>query len=257
METENAAGQIMTDEPVRGRSLSKWLRIALVFAVIAGALGIVLALDLDRFLTLDALAENRAWLLDQVANNAAVVATVFVAVYAVAVALSVPGAAILTITGGFLFGTVFGALYAVIGATLGAIGIFLFIKAGLGDALKTRAGSAIDRLRSGFHDNALGYLLFLRLLPVFPFFVVNLAAAVLGVPLRTFALATLVGIIPGSLVYSSIGNGLGFVIDEEMEADLGAIFAPEVILPLAALALLSLAPVIYKAVKRRRAAGNA
>lgn len=257
METENAAGQIMTDEPVRGRSLSKWLRIALVFAVIAGALGIVLALDLDRFLTLDALAENRAWLLDQVANNAAVVATVFVAVYAVAVALSVPGAAVLTITGGFLFGTVFGALYAVIGATLGAIGIFLFIKAGLGDALKTRAGSAIDRLRSGFHDNALGYLLFLRLLPVFPFFVVNLAAAVLGVPLRTFALATLIGIIPGSLVYASIGNGLGFVIDEEMEADLGAIFAPEVLLPLAGLALLSLAPVVYKAVKRRRSAGNA
>jgi len=257
METDNAAGQIRTDEPARTRSLPKWLRVGLVFAVIAGALAIVLALDLDSYLTLNALAENRAWLLDQVANHAVMVTVVFIAVYAVAVALSVPGAAVLTITGGFLFGTVFGALYAVIGATLGAIGIFLFVKAGLGDALRTRAGSAIDRLRSGFHDNALGYLLFLRLLPVFPFFVVNLAAAVLDVPLRTFALATLIGIIPGSLVYSSIGNGLGFVIEEEMEADLGAIFAPEVLLPLAGLALLSLAPVVYKALKRRRAAGNA
>jgi len=257
METNNAAGQIATGEPAGARGVAKWLRVVLVFAVIAAALGIVLASGVDRYLTLDALAANRAWLLDQVADNAVAAVIVFIAIYAAAVALSVPGAAVLTISGGFLFGTVLGSLYAVIGATLGAIGIFLFVKAGLGDVLSARAGSTVDRLRKGFQENALGYLLFLRLLPVFPFFVVNLAAAILGVPLRTFAFATLVGIIPGSVVYSSIGNGLGFVIDEKMEADLGAIFAPEVFLPLAGLALLSLAPVVYKAVKHRQAAGNA
>jgi uncharacterized membrane protein YdjX (TVP38/TMEM64 family) len=257
METDDAVGRIAAADRAGSRRVPKWLRVVLVVATIAAALGIVLALDLDEYLTLDALAANRAWLLDQVADNAVVVVLAFIAIYAVSVALSVPAAAALTIAGGFLFGTVLGALYAVIGATLGSIGIFLFVKAGLGDALATRAGSAVDRLRTGFQENALGYLLFLRLLPVFPFFVINLAAAVLGVPLRTFALATFVGIIPGSLVYASIGNGLGYVIDEKMEADLGAVFAPEVLLPLAGLALLSLAPVVYKAVKRRRAADDA
>jgi uncharacterized membrane protein YdjX (TVP38/TMEM64 family) len=253
MERDNAAGPATLDQRAEGRSMPGWLRATLVFATIVAALGIILLLDLHRYLTIEVLAENRAWLLDQVANNAVVAIVSFVAIYAVVVALSVPGAAVLTIAGGFLFGTWLGAFYAVIGATLGAIGIFLFVKAGLGDALEARAGSTVDRLRTGFHDNALGYLLFLRLLPVFPFFAVNLAAAILGVPLRTFAFATLVGIIPGSLVYASIGNGLGFVIEEEMEADLGAIFAPEVFLPLVGLALLSLAPVVYKVVKRRRA----
>jgi uncharacterized membrane protein YdjX (TVP38/TMEM64 family) len=257
METDDAAGRIGPAGRAGSYRVPKWLRVVLVFAAIAAALGIVLVLDLNEYLSLDALAANRARLLDQVAKNAVVVVLAFIAVYAVSVALSVPGAAVLTIAGGFLFGTALGALYAVIGATLGSIGIFLFVKTGLGDALATRAGSAVDRLRTGFQDNALGYLLFLRLLPIFPFFIVNLAAAILDVPLRTFAFATLIGIVPGSLVYASIGNGLGYVIDEKMEADLGAIFAPEVFLPLAGLALLSLAPVVYKAIKRRRTAGNA
>lgn len=256
MEPEDAARSAPINQRTEDRSIPGWLRATLVFATIVAALGVFFLLDLDRLLTLDALAENRAWLLQQVDSNAVVVAVIFVAIYATVVALSVPGAAVLTIAGGFLFGTTFGALYAVIGATLGAIGIFLFVKAGLGDALEARAGSTVDRLRTGFQENALGYLLFLRLLPVFPFFVVNLAAAVLRVPLRTFVFATLIGIIPGSLVYSSIGNGLGFLIEEEMEADLGAIFAPEIFLPLLGLALLSLAPVAYKAIKRRRASEN-
>lgn len=252
MDSDNAASGIRAPNGSVSRSLPGWIRITLVFVALAAALGVVLVLDLDGYLTVQTLADNRAWLLDQVANNSIVVVLVFVAVYAAAVALSVPGAAVLTITGGFLFGTAFGALYAVIGATLGAIGVFLFVKVGLGDALSARAGTAVDRLRTGFHENALGYLLFLRLLPVFPFFVVNLAAAILSVPLRTFTVATLIGIIPGSLVYASIGNGLGFIIDDGGEADLGVIFTPEVFLPLAGLALLSLAPVLYKAIKRRR-----
>lgn len=257
METEGATNPIAPAGRGGRRRMPKWLRVVLVFAALVAAFGLVLASGLDHYLSLDTLAANRAWLLEQVAENAIAAVVAFIAIYAAVVALSVPAAAVLTIAGGFLFGTVLGALYAVVGATLGSIAIFLFVKAGLGDALAARAGSAVDRLRKGFQENALGYLLFLRLLPVFPFFVVNLAAAILGVPLGTFALATVVGIIPGSLVYAGVGNGLGFVIDEKMEADLGAVFAPEVFLPLVGLALLSLAPVIYKAVKRRRAPGNA
>lgn len=253
METDDPAKGIGATDTGATRAMPAWLRVSLVFAALLAALGIVFALDLDGYLTVQTLADNRAWLLEQVTKNMVLVVAVFVAIYAGAVALSVPGAAVLTIAGGFLFGTVLGTVYAVIGATLGAIGVFLFVKAGLGDALTTRAGTVVDRLRRGFHENALGYLLFLRLLPVFPFFAVNLAAAILNVPLRVYALATLVGIIPGSLVYSSIGAGLGFIIDEDGEANLGVIFTPEVFLPLAGLALLSLAPILYKAVKRRRA----
>lgn len=257
MDSKNAVDHAIASTPAQQCRIPKWLRAAMVFATLAGTLGLVFAFDIDRFLTLDALAENGAWLLEQVANNAVAVATTFIVIYAVAVALSVPGAAVLTISGGFLFGTVVGALFAVTGATLGAIALFLFVKAGLGDALTARAGSAVDRLRKGFQENALGYLLFLRLLPVFPFFIVNLAAAILHIPLRTFAIATLVGISPGSLVYASIGSGLGFVIANEREVDLGVIFAPEVLLPLAGLALLSLAPIVYKRFKRFRAAEGA
>lgn len=252
MESDSAAGGTGPIDGKENRTSPNRARIAFVFLALAAALGTAIALDLDQYLTLQTLADNRAWLLDQVDRNAVVAVIAFIAIYAVSVAVSVPGATVLTVTGGFLFGTALGSAYAVIGATLGAIGVFMFVRAGLGDSLKTRAGSSIDRLRRGFHENALGYLLFLRLLPVFPFFIVNLAAAILGVPLRAFALATLVGIVPGSLVYASIGNGLGFIIDGEAEIDLGVIFTPEVFLPLVGLAVLSLAPVLYKAVKRRR-----
>ena len=256
MDTEGATGDVRSlDKTPRG-NFPGWARLGLIVGALLAAVGIVFALDLDGYLTVQTLADNRAWLLDQVQNNAVLVAFSFIAIYALAVAISVPGAAVLTVTGGFLFGTAFGALYAVIGATLGAIGVFIFVKAGLGDSFRTRAGSSIDRLRRGFQENALGYLLFLRLLPVFPFFVVNLAAAILGVPLRTFTLATAVGIVPGSLVYASIGNGLGFILEEEAEANLGIIFTPEVFLPLAGLALLALAPILYKAIKNRRTSGG-
>jgi uncharacterized membrane protein YdjX (TVP38/TMEM64 family) len=256
MERDQTTGPTTVSRQGESRRIPRWLRVILVFATIAAGLGIVFALGLERYLTLDALAENRSWLLEQVANNAIAVVLAFIVIYAAVVSLSVPGAAVLTVAAGFLFGTVLGATCAVIGATLGAIGIFLFVKAGLGDALKSRAGSTVDRLRTDFRENALGYLLFLRLLPVFPFFVVNLAAALLDVPLRTFAFATLVGIIPGSLIYASIGSGLGFIIGDEVEGSLALIFSPEVFLPLAGLALLSLAPIVYNAIKRRRAAEN-
>ncbi|WP_421723741.1 TVP38/TMEM64 family protein [Bauldia sp.] len=236
---------------------SRFARIGIVIGVLAAALVAFFVLGLDAFLTIEALAENRAWLLEQVGDQRWLVALIFVAIYAAAVAVSVPGAAILTIAGGFLFGVVQGTIFAVVGATLGAIGLFLFVRIGLGDSLRSRAGSGIDKLRQGFQENALGYLLFLRLLPIVPFWLVNLAAALLRVPLRTFAIATAVGIIPGSLVYTSFGNGIGALIEAGQDVNLESILTAEIVLPLVGLALLALAPIVYKKIRGQRAKGAA
>jgi uncharacterized membrane protein YdjX (TVP38/TMEM64 family) len=170
-------------------------------------------------------------------------------IYAAAIALSIPGGAILTIAGGFLFGVVAATCYVVIAATFGATILFLIARTALGDTLRRKAGPAVRRMEVGFRENALNYLLFLRLIPVFPFWLVNLVPAFLGVPLTTYIVATLVGIIPGSLVYASVGNGLGAVFDAGGRPDLGIIFKPEIILPIVGLAVLAILPVAYKKIK--------
>ena len=173
-------------------------------------------------------------------------------VYAAVVALSVPGGAILTIAGGFLFGIVPGALYVLVGATAGATIVFLIARTALGDALRARAGPRIRRMEEGFRRDALSYLLVLRLIPLFPFWLVNIVPAFLGVPLSTYVLGTFVGIIPGSLVFASVGNGLGAVFDAGGTPDLGVIFEPAVLLPIVGLAVLALLPVAYRKLRPRR-----
>lgn len=257
MKLEEAADGIEMGARPESRSLSNWARVALVVIALGSALLAFFAFDLDSYLTLQTLEANRGWLLDRVADNAIIVTLAFVALYALIVAASVPGAVIMSVASGFLFGTVFGTLYTVTGATLGAIGLVLFVRAGLGQALASRAGTSIDRFKRGFQENAFGYLLFMRLLPVFPFFVVNFAAAVLGIRLRIFTLATIIGILPGSTVFASFGSGLGFIIDTQGEAELSGIFTPQIVLPLIGLAALSLAPAVYKTIKNYRTAKDA
>jgi len=235
-----------------GRRGNQLVRVGLIVAALILAVVLFRLSGLGRFLSIEALAENRDWLLAEVGRLGMIAVAVFIAVYAIAVALSLPGALILTITSGFLFGPVLGSVYAVTGATLGAVGLFLFVRMGLGDSMRSRAGGAIDRLRRGFAENALGYLLFLRLLPIFPFWLVNLAAALLAVPLRTFVIATAVGIIPGSAVYASFGSGLGSLLDEGKPIDLGSILTPSIFLPLLALAVLALAPALYQRFNRSK-----
>jgi uncharacterized membrane protein YdjX (TVP38/TMEM64 family) len=154
----------------------------------------------------------------------------------------VPGAAILTIAGGFLFGTWVGGLCAVIGATLGATAIFLAARAGLA-GLAHRAGRFVEKLEAGFRADAFNYLLVLRLVPIFPFWLINLVPALVGVRLPTYMLATFLGIVPGTFVYASLGNGLGSLVEEP---DLAIIFKPRLFLPIVGLALLALVPVGYK-----------
>ena len=203
-----------------------------------------------RYLTLSALAENRDWLCGLVQQWGILAAFVYIVVYATLVALSVPGAAILTIAGGFLFGAWVGGLCAVIGATLGATAIFLAARAGLA-GLAHRAGRFVEKLEAGFRADAFNYLLVLRLVPIFPFWLINLVPALVGVSLPTYMLATFLGIVPGTFVYASLGNGLGSLVEEP---DLAIIFKPRLFLPIVGLALLALVPVGYKHWRGKRPA---
>ncbi len=220
-------------------------------AVLALGLGLFFALGLNRYATLDALRDNRQALADWVAANELTAVLVYMGIYALMVAFSVPGALVATLTGGFLFGTVLGGLCTVVAATVGATILFIAAKSALGDVLRARAGSSIARMEEGFRKNAFSYLLVLRLVPIFPFFLVNLAPAFLGVPLVTFVAATFFGIIPGTFVFASLGNGLGAVFDAGGTPDLGLIKEPQVIGPLLALAALALVPVVYRRLRRK------
>ena len=223
-------------------------------AIVAAGIGVFFALDLGAYVSFDALREHRATLTGFVADNAVLAALLYVLIYAVAVTLSLPGGLVMTVAGGFLFGTFLGTGLTVIAATLGATGIFLLARTAFGDVLRGKAGGAVERMAEGFRQDALSYLLVLRLVPLFPFFVVNIAPAILGVALRTFVIATALGIIPGTFVFASVGAGLGSVFETEGEFSPGAALTPEIITALIGLAVLSLVPVVYRKIKARRAA---
>ena len=233
-------------------TLKRVIRLLLLPLLIVFSIVAIFAFDLGSILRFELLAENREWLSEAVAANALLLAIAFIGIYAVAVAFSVPGATILTLSAGFLFGTILGAAYAVVGATLGATALFLIAKTSFGEIFRARTEGVLDKLKEGFGRNALSYLLFLRLVPLFPFFLINLAAAFLQVPTRIFVFGTAIGIIPGGLVIASVGNGLGVVLDQGAAPDLGIIFTPPILLPLLGLGLLSLLPVLVGWLRGRR-----
>ncbi|HEY7493005.1 MAG TPA: TVP38/TMEM64 family protein [Candidatus Tectomicrobia bacterium] len=225
-------------------------RLVPVLVLVVG-LVVFFALGLERYLSFDTLREHRTTLRAWVETSEVRAALLFMAIYAMVVAFSVPGATVLSITGGFLFGTVWGAVCNVISATLGATVLFLIAKTAFGDTLRTRAGPWLQNMEAGFRDNALSYLLVLRLVPLFPFFMVNLVPALLGVPLSTYVLGTFVGIIPGALVYATVGAGLGSIFDAGGEFSASGILTPQVLLSLLGLAVLAMLPVVYKKLKAR------
>lgn len=171
--------------------------------------------------------------------------------YILAVAASIPGAVFLTLAGGFLFGVLWGVLLVVISATLGATLLFFAVRTALGEWLAKKASGWISRMRQGFQHNAFSYLLTLRLIPLFPFWVVNIVPALLSVSAKTFISATFIGIIPGSTVYVLVGNGLSQVFASNQTPNLGIIFEPKVLGPLLALAALSLIPALYQFFTRK------
>lgn len=233
-----------------GRRPRNWARVALLPALIALGFALVMGLHLDRYLTFDALAANRLWLLSQVKQTPELVALAFVAVYVAATTLSLPGSSILTMSAGFLFGLYLGTAIAVISATVGATLLFLIARSSFGEFLRDRAPGALQTLKDGFRKGAFNYLVSLRLVPLFPFWLINLAAAFLDVPPRTFIVGTFLGIIPGAAVYASVGNGLGRILDQGRNPDLGILLSPNILIPLLALAALSLVPIGYRNLRR-------
>jgi uncharacterized membrane protein YdjX (TVP38/TMEM64 family) len=225
------------------------LRRLLPVTILLAGLVLFLLLGLERYLSYEMLARHKAVVTAWVAAHTLLAAACFLAAYAVIVAFSLPVAVLITPVGGFLFGVWTGAFLSVLGATLGSIAVFLAARTAFHDLFRARAGASLARLEAGFRRNDFSYLLFLRLVPVFPFWLVNIVPALLGMRLDRYALATLIGIVPAAIVYSSVGAGLGKVLKRGEHPNLGVIFEWHVLLPLLGLAVLSLVPVVYS---RRR-----
>ncbi|MGC2857022.1 TVP38/TMEM64 family protein [Novispirillum sp. DQ9] len=244
-------------EAPRGRR-STAARLA-VLAVCLGVAGALYASGAHAVLDFDTLRRHRADLQGWVDGHAVLSVLAFLAAYAASVAFSLPGAVWLTVGGGFLFGTLASSLYVVVAATAGATGVFLLARYVTGDAWRRRLGEGrvgrmMARMESGFRDNALSTMLVLRLIPLFPFWLVNLVPALLGVPLWTYVVGTLLGIIPATVVFASIGAGLDEVLARGEAPDLSILFDPVVLGPLFGLAALAALPIAYKVWTARRKA---
>lgn len=228
-----------------------WRRLWPVAVLVAGLAG-AKALGLDAYLSFDQLQANREALNAWVAANGALAVLVYAALYVLVVAFSLPGGAVMTVAGGFLFGQWLGTGVVVASATLGSVLVFLAAKTALADQLAAKAGPWLGRMRDGFNENALSYMLFLRLVPVFPFFVVNLVPAFLGVRISTYVLGTVVGIVPGSFVFASFGAGIGAIFDRGEQLSVQAVLTPEILAALTGLGVIALLPIAWKRLRRAR-----
>jgi uncharacterized membrane protein YdjX (TVP38/TMEM64 family) len=215
-------------------ALRRWGPLAAVVV----ALVAFYAFGLHEYLSLEALRRSQNTLSSFVTHNAVGAAAAYFVVYAAAVAVSFPGASALTVAGGFMFGAVIGTALAWAAATAGATIIFLVARTSLGDLLAERAGARMQKLRAGFQEEGFNYLLFLRLVPLFPFWLVNLGAALFGMRLLPYVTATAIGILPGTFVFSYFGAGLGTVLEAQRPE-----LPTELIVALVLLALLALLPV--------------
>jgi uncharacterized membrane protein YdjX (TVP38/TMEM64 family) len=220
--------------------------------ILAAGLAAFFTTGLQDKLTLASLKAHRDVLQAWVHAHPIVAPLLYGSVYAFAVACSIPASWMFTVTTGFLFGLYEGTLVAMLSATTGATVIFLSTRTALADFFERRAGASVRKLEAGFRENAFNYLFALRLMPVVPFALINLAAGLLGVNLRTFVIATLIGIIPACAIYVGIGSGLGHLFDTGHDPDLTIILQPRILLPLLALALFSLVPVVWHRIARRR-----
>ena len=229
---------------------SRLRHIPLLAIAIVAVLGAVLLRDTLSFETL---RTHRETLIAYRDAHYVMAALVFMALYVLMVTFSLPGALVATLTGGFLFGTWPGVLYNVVAATAGATLIFLAARWGLGERLAARMDESEGRIRTlkdALDANQWPMLFLIRLIPAVPFFVANLVPALVGVPLRRYVISTFFGIMPGALVYTSVGAGLGAVFEAGETPDLGIIFAPQVLLPILGLCALAALPLLLKPLRR-------
>jgi uncharacterized membrane protein YdjX (TVP38/TMEM64 family) len=247
----------------RGFTLRRVVPLAVVVAISV----VVIGMGWHRQLSFETLVRHYATLEDFIARHEASAVAAYVALYIVVVAFSVPVGFYLTVIGGILFGALLGGVAALVGATVGAILIFLIAKSAIGEQLSRRAGPLAEKLAQGFRADAFNYLMFLRLVPIFPFWLVNLVPALCGVRLSTFIGATVLGIIPATFAFAFVGAGLDSVIAAQQTAyrsclaagrsdcrlvfHMKAAITPELLAALAALGVLALIPVVVKRLRAR------
>jgi uncharacterized membrane protein YdjX (TVP38/TMEM64 family) len=214
--------------------------------IIIAAIILAYALDLHKYLSYSVLKENHEILKAWAQSHLWLALFTVASIYIVIVALSLPVATSVTLFAGYLFGTALGGFVVIVNATIGACIIFLVVRYALADWVARRSQNWVQKLEKGFQANAFNYLLFLRLVPLFPFWVVNIVPALLNMHLRSYAAATFFGIIPGSFVYAALGNSLNTLLAEDKAPNFGIIYEPSVFVPLLLLGFLALAPVVYK-----------
>ena len=189
----------------------RWLPLGILgFLIVASY-----ASGLQHYVGVQSLIDNRVMLLDFVHQHAVMAIVIYAAIYVAIVALSLPGSGVLSIIGGFIFSWVISAPVSIVAATIGAIIVFQIVKTSAGAVVAERAGPFVANLSAGFSQDAMSYLLFLRMVPVFPFFAINAVAGLTKVSLRTFTIGTFLGIIPGAYAFAYVGRGLGSVIDQQ------------------------------------------
>ena len=227
-------------------------KLPMIAIIIVAVIG---AYFLRDYLTFEALAANRDALIAFRDANYLLTALVFIAAYVAIVAFSLPGATIATLTGGFLFATFPGALFNVLGATIGATAIFLAARWGFGESLGKRlegADGVVGKIKDGIDENQWSMLFLIRLVPAVPFFLANLIPSFLGVPLHRFVISTFLGIIPGGVVYTSVGAGLGEIFARGESPNLGIIFEPQILFPIIGLCVLAALPIVIKALRGKK-----
>lgn len=224
-------------------SLKRWAPAVVILLVLTGG---YLA-GFNQYFSLDYITENRSRLMAYVENHYVLSLAAYFTIYTIAVAVSFPGASLITIISGFLFGWFVGGLTTVFAATLGAAIIFTAARTSFGELLQQKAGKRIAKLSEGFRKDAFNYLFTLRLAPIFPFWIINLAPALFGMKLSHYVVATFIGIIPGTFAYAYLGQGLGSTIDGS-----GSIVTPTLVAALAVLALVSTIPIGVKRWKNRK-----
>jgi uncharacterized membrane protein YdjX (TVP38/TMEM64 family) len=257
--------------PTKGANYPKFsLRRACPLVLVVVLSAVVFAMGWHRQLSFETLARHHEALRDFIVLHEVSAVGAYVALYIALVALSLPVGLYYTVIGGILFGAVLGGAAALVGATIGAICIFLIARSALGEHLVRRVGPLAEKLAQNFRADAFSYLLFLRLVPIFPFWLVNLVSALAGVRLATFAGATALGIVPATFAFAFVGAGLDSVIDAQHAAyrsclaagradcrltfHMNAAVTPELLAALAALGVVALIPVVVKRLRNRNRA---
>ncbi len=220
--------------------------------LIVVAIWLAFHFGLNKYLSFEAIKTHQYILITWIDTHYILSVLFFMLAYIVVVALSIPGAVFLTMTAGFLFGSLLGTVYVVISATIGATCIFLIVQFSIGQWLAKKNGTWVAKMQDGFQENALQYLLFLRLVPLFPFPIVNIVPGILNIKKSTYVMGTFFGIMPGSFVYAWLGHGLEHAFSTGIAPDLSIIFEPPIFGPLLGLAGLSLIPIVYKWLRRKR-----